>query len=82
MEPRIRRREGREYTKANAAASKMTASNQRARAGGEMEVSTAANGAVVAAPWEEAAEEHVMFWWWDGGRWKVVVCRNTGLVER
>jgi hypothetical protein len=58
VEPRIRRREGREYTKANAAASKTTASNQRARAGGEMEVPTAANGAVVAAPWEEAVKEH------------------------
>ena len=49
---------GREYTKANAAASKTTASNQRARAGGEMEVPAAANGAVVAALWEEAAKEH------------------------
>ena len=38
-------------------------SDRRARAGGEMEVPTAANGAVVAAPWEEAAEEH-------GGRWR------------
>ena len=30
----------------------------RAMAGGEMDVPTAANTAVVAAPWEEAAEEH------------------------
>ena len=36
--------------------------------GGEMDMPTAANGAVVAAPWEEAAEEHgsdvlVVGWW-------------------
>ena len=49
---------GGEYTKANTAASKTTASNQRARAGGEIEVPAAPNGAVVAAPWEAAAKEH------------------------
>jgi len=43
-----------------------------------MDVPTSANGAVVAAPWEEAAEEHgsdVLVV--DGGRWVVVVCRDT-----
>jgi hypothetical protein len=59
----------------------MVALDRRAMAGGEMDVPTAANGAVVAAPWEEAAEEHesdvlVVGWW------SVVVCRDRGLVER
>jgi hypothetical protein len=52
--------------------STMVALDRRAMAGGEMDVPTAANGAVVAAPWEEAAEEHgsdvlVAGWWSEVG---------------
>ena len=50
----------------------MVASDRMAMAGGEMDVPTEANGAVVAAMWEEVAEEHgsdvlVMGWWSVGG---------------
>ena len=49
---------GERLAKADTVTSKMVASDRRAMAGGEMDVPTAANRAVVAEPWEEEAEEH------------------------
>ena len=68
VEPQTHRRGGERFAKADTVTSKIVASDRRVMAGGEMYVSTAANGAVVAAPWEEAAEEHgsdvlVVGWW-------------------
>ena len=44
--------------------SKMTTSDRRARAGGEIDGLAGANGAVLATPGEEASEEHGsdVFW--------------------
>jgi hypothetical protein len=56
-------------------ASKTTASDRRARAGGEIDRLAEANGAVLATPWEDAAKEHGgdVFGWWPwavrGVRW-------------
>ena len=59
VEPQTTHRLGGErFTKADTVTSKMVVLDRRAMAGGEMDVPTAANGAVVVAPWEEAAEEH------------------------
>ena len=72
MEPQTHRRGGEIFTKADTVTSEMVVSDQRAMAGGERDVPTAANGAVEAALWEEVAEEHgsdvlVVGWWSVGG---------------
>ena len=64
-----------EFAKANAAASETTASDRRARGGGEIDTLAEASGAVLAAKWGEAAEEHGgdVFGWWCvvcGQRWR------------
>jgi hypothetical protein len=69
-----------EFAKANAAASKTTASDRRARGGGEIDTLAEASGAVLAAKWGEAAEEHGgdVFGWWCVGRDGGSACAWSG----
>ena len=63
-----------EFAKANAAASETTASDRRARGGGEIDTLAEASGAVLAAQWGEAAEEHGGGVGGDGGLVTCVWC--------
>ena len=65
---------GSDYAKPNAAASKTTASDRRARGDGGIDTLTEANRSVLAAQCGEAAKEHGgdVFGWWTWRRWEVL----------